>query len=74
MIKETILKEISKQFIDRQSRFLFSQNNSNPLRDSLLNEFGWSLELPWGWDIVKVPDSNFVWFEKRCLTNGLNYE
>ena len=29
-------------------------------------EFGWSLDLPWGWDIVKkVPDSNFVWLGKE---------
>ena len=31
-----------------------------------MTEFGWSLELPWGWDIVKkVPDSNFVWLGKE---------
>ena len=61
-----IKRNFHEQFIDRQSRFLFSQNNINPLRDSLLTEFGWSLELPWGWDIVKkVPDSNFVWLGKE---------
>ena len=61
-----IKRYFHEQFIDRQSRFLFSQNNINPLRDSLLTEFGWSLELPWGWDIVKkVPDSNFVWLGKE---------
>ena len=61
-----IKRNLHEQFIDRQSRFLFSQNNINPLRDSLLTEFGWSLELPWGWDIVKkVSDSNFVWLGKE---------
>ena len=61
-----IKRNFHEQFIDRQSRFLFSQNNINPLRDSLLAEFGWSLDLPWGWDVVKkIPDSNFVWLGKE---------
>jgi len=61
-----IKRNFHEQFIERQSRFLFSKNNINPLRDSLLAEFGWSLDLPWGWNIVKkVPDSNFVWLGKE---------
>ena len=61
-----IKKNFNDQFLDRQSRFLFSKNSINKLRDSLLLEFGWSLDLPWGWDIVKkVPDSNFVWLGKE---------
>ena len=61
-----IKRNFHEQFIERQSRFLFSKNNINPLRDSLMAEFGWSLDLPWGWDIVKkVPDSNFVWLGKE---------
>ena len=61
-----IKKNFNDQFFDRQSRFLFSKNSINNLRDSLLLEFDWSLDLPWGWDIVKkVPDSNFVWLGKE---------
>ena len=61
-----IRKIFNDQFIDRQSRFLFSKNNYNSLRDSLFLEFGWSIDLPWGWDIIKkVPDSNFVWLGKE---------
>ncbi len=61
-----IRRNFNEQFIVRQSRFLFDQNNINSLRDSLLTEFGWSLDLPWGWDIVKkVPDSNFVWLGRE---------
>ena len=61
-----IKRNFNEQFMARQSRFLFSQNSINNLRDSLLLEFGWSLDLPWGWDIVKkVPDSNFVWLGKE---------
>ena len=61
-----IRSNFNKQFIERQSRFLFSKNSTNNLKDSLLLEFGWSLDLPWGWEIVKkVPDSNFVWLGKE---------
>ena len=65
--KRNYIKKIfNNQFINRQSRFLFSKNNYNSLSDSLLLEFGWSIDLPWGWDIVKkVPDSNFVWLGKE---------
>ena len=61
-----IKRNFNDQFILRQTRFLFSQNNFNPIRDSLSSEFGWSLDIPWGWDIVKkVPDSNFVWLGRE---------
>tara|TARA_B100000900_G_C20575996_1_gene715344 strand:+ start:1184 stop:2194 length:1011 start_codon:yes stop_codon:yes gene_type:complete len=61
-----IKRNFNEQFIVRQTRFLFSKNNINTIRDSLLTEFGWSLDLPWGWDIVKkVPDSNFVWLGRE---------
>ena len=61
-----IKRNFNEQFITRQTRFLFNKNNINPIRDSLLTEFGWSLEIPWGWDIVKkVPDSNFVWLGRE---------
>ena len=65
--KRNYIKRIyNEQFIGRQSRFLFSENSINNLSDSLLLEFGWRLDLPWGWDIVKkVPDSNFVWLGKE---------
>ena len=61
-----IRKSFNNQFINRQSRFLFNENNYNSLKDTLLDNFGWSLDLPWGWDLVKrVPDSNFIWLGKE---------
>lgn len=61
-----IRKHFNDQFKFRQGRFLFSENNYNALRDSLKEQFGWSLKLPWGWEIIrKVPDSNFVWLGKE---------
>ncbi len=64
--RDYIKRNFNEQFMVRQSRFLFSKNSINALKDSLLIEFGWSLDLPWGWDIVKkIPDSNFVWLGKE---------
>ena len=48
-----IRRNFNNQFIDRQSRFLFNKDNSNALSDSLTDQFGWSLDLPWGWDFIK---------------------
>ena len=59
-------KNFNSHFINRQSRYLFNKNNYNSLRDTLQDNFGWSLDLPWGWDFVKkVPDSNFIWLGKE---------
>ena len=61
-----IRKNFNNQFIERQSRYLFNENNFNNLEDSLKNEFGWSLDLPWGWSLIKKnTDSNFVWLGKE---------
>ena len=61
-----IRKNFNNQFIERQSRYLFNKNNFNNLEDSLKNEFGWSLDLPWGWSLIKKnTDSNFVWLGKE---------
>ena len=65
-----IRKHFDIQFRERQSRFLFHKRNRNIIVDSLKLEFGWTLNLPWGWDIIKkVPDSNFVW-----LGNEMPYQ
>ena len=61
-----IRKHFNDQFKFRQGRILFSENNYNALKDTLEKEFRWSLNLPWGWEIIKkVPDSNFVWLGKE---------
>ena len=70
-----IRKHFNDQFQFRQGRFLFSEDNSNSLRDSLLSEFGWSLDLPWGWSIVKKSlDSNFVWLGKEMPFQWIGIE
>ena len=61
-----IRKNFNNQFINRQSRYLFNENDYNSLKDTLIHKFGWSIDLPWGWDFVKeVPDSNFIWLGRE---------
>ena len=64
--KNLIREQFHQQFIDRQSRFLFGNDRNKKLEDSLYQKFGWSLKMPWGWEIIKIlPDSNFVWLGKE---------
>ena len=64
--KNLIRKSFHDLFIDRQSRYIFGDDRNKALEDSLKQEFGWTLKIPWGWDIIKIrPDSNFVWIGKE---------
>ena len=64
--KNYIRREFHQQFIDRQTRYLFGDDRNKNLEDSLYNTFGWSLKIPWGWELIKIlPDSNFVWIGKE---------
>ena len=59
-------KYFNDQFIERQGRFLFSDDRNKRLEDSLKSEYGWTLKIPWGWDRIKnLPDSNFVWLGRE---------
>ena len=59
-------KLVNEQFLSRQNRFIFGDDRNTSLEDSLRMEFGWSMKIPWGWDIIKkAPDSNFVWLGRE---------
>ena len=61
-----IRRKFHEQFLDRQGRFLFGDDRNKDLEDSLSMEFGWTLKLPWGWEMIKKsPDSNFIWLGKE---------
>jgi len=64
--KNQIRKHFHQQFNDRQSRYLFGSDRNKSLEDSLRLKFGWSLKIPWGWEVIKsLPESNFVWLGKE---------
>ena len=61
-----IRKLFNEQFIVRQNRFLFGNDRKILIEDSIKNEFGWSIKIPWGWEVIKKSgDSNFVWLGKE---------
>ena len=64
--KNLIRKSFHNLFIERQSRYIFGDDRNKTLEDSLRQDFGWTLKIPWGWNIIKRrPDSNFVWIGKE---------
>jgi len=61
-----IRKQYFDQFVDRQSRFIFGSDRNKKLEDSLANEFGWQMKIPWGWELIKSDkESQFVWIGKE---------
>jgi hypothetical protein len=64
--KNLIRKQFHDQFVDRQSRFIFGDDRNTTLEDSLNQALGWTLKIPWGWEMIKIrSDSNFVWLGKE---------
>ncbi len=61
-----IRRNFHEQFLDRQGRFIFGADRNQGLEDSLSVEFGWTLKIPWGWEMIKKQlDSNFIWLGKE---------
>ena len=64
--KNLIRKQFHDQFVDRQSRYIFGDDRNKTLEDSLNQALGWTLKIPWGWEMIKIrSDSNFVWLGKE---------
>ncbi len=60
--KVLIKKTFHNLFIDRQSNIVLSKYRNSSLEDSLNSKFPWSINIPWGWELVKAEkDLNFVW-------------
>lgn len=50
----------------RQVRYLNVKNRNVKLEDTLQTNFGWKMNIPWGWIKIKGNiDSNFVWIGKE---------
>ena len=50
--KNLIRKQFHEQFVDRQSRFIFGDDRNKTLEDSLSAKLGWTLKIPWGWEMI----------------------
>lgn len=64
--KNAIRKEYNNQFITRQNNYLQEKDRNLSLEDTLFNDHGWRINIPWGWISIKnIKDSNFVWLGKE---------
>ena len=64
--KNNYRKIFNDNFKSRQKKFIFGVDRNRGIEDSLINEYGWSMKIPWGWiNIKNNKDSNFVWLGKE---------
>ena len=64
--KNAFRKEYNDQFISRQNNYLGERDRNISLEDSIFNDHGWEMNIPWGWISIKnIKDSNFVWLGKE---------
>ena len=55
-----------KTFIEKQKKYLFGNDRLKKLSKEFEEKYGWELQIPWGWEVLKdVPDSNFVWLGRE---------
>jgi len=53
-------------FRKKQSKYLLGNDKLKKLTERLKNDYGWELQIPWGWEVIKeLPDSNFVWLGRE---------
>ena len=65
--KENWIKSLfEEKYNRRQKSFLFKDARQIDLENRFLNQYNWTVKIPWGWEIIKeVPDSNFIWLGKE---------
>ena len=55
-----------KRFIEKQKKYLFGNDRLKNLSKQFKQKYGWELQIPWGWEVLKeIPDSNFVWLGRE---------
>ena len=64
--KELIRDQYEEQFINRQSKYLFDSHRREDVEERFTNQYGWTIKVPWGWEVIRnSPDSNFVWLGRE---------
>jgi len=60
--RDSIKNEFDQNFDKKQSQYFLTSKRQEELEAELLLDYEWTINLPWGWEIIKNnPDSNFVW-------------
>ncbi|MCJ7802049.1 MAG: DUF4837 family protein [Candidatus Marinimicrobia bacterium] len=55
-----------KTFIEKQKKYLFGNDRLKKLSKEFEQKYGWEIQIPWGWEVIKEsPDSNFVWLGRE---------
>ncbi len=63
---EWIKSYFDKIFIEKQQKYLFGNDRLKKLSKEFEENYGWELQIPWGWEVLKeLPDSNFVWLGRE---------
>jgi len=63
---EWIKSHFDELFEKKQKKFLFGNDRQNNLTEHFLDKYGWQMQIPWGWEIIKeMPNSNFVWLGRE---------
>ncbi len=63
---EWIKSYFDKIFIEKQKKYLFGNDRLKILSKEFKQKYGWEIQIPWGWEIIKeLPDSNFVWIGRE---------
>ena len=57
---EWIKEQYNENFDKKQSRYLTKAQHQKEKEIALLEKYGWNINLPWGWEIIK-DESSFVW-------------
>lgn len=64
--EDGIKSSFDNLFRERQSRFLFERSRRTKLEERFLNEYNWSLKIPWGWELIRdSTNANFVWLGRE---------
>jgi len=63
---EWIKSYFDKNFIEKQKKYLFGNDRLKKLSKEFKQQYGWEIQIPWGWEVIKeLPDSNFVWLGRE---------
>jgi hypothetical protein len=63
---EWIKSYFDKIFLEKQKKYLFGNDRLKKLSKEFKRKYGWEIQIPWGWEIIKeLPDSNFVWIGRE---------
>lgn len=63
---EWIKSYFDQIFIKKQQKYLFGDDRLKKLSKEFKQKYGWEIQIPWGWEVLKeLSDSNFVWLGRE---------